>query len=147
MKSVKRSSKNGKETGSDDFFSVIVFDLVGTKFAVDLDQVSEISEYHSPSDLLFPLIQLTETVLFPGKDLEYKSPKLLKIKDENYYGVLIDQPEGIIHLTIEKIMAFPKLLVKAMKSSPLWGAFMLKEEMVFLLDCYKLNISQRTSDK
>ena len=129
-----------KEVGLDfslaDTLSVIIFDFMNVKFAVDVEHISEIMELNPKLNENCQIIQLADTFRTSDQSFKPKSPKLLVLKGDQTLGILTDQPEDLVQVPLEKIRALPPFVEKVMNSTPIWAAFVDEDDIVYLLDCF-----------
>ncbi len=117
---------------------IMIFSIMGTRLGVDMEQVFEIRELDQVEQKGFKAVYFHEKAPFRGKVVQYKAPKVLLIKDETSTGIIINQPENMINITIDDIQPLPPLLQSINKYPAIWGAAMINEEIVLLVDLYKL---------
>lgn len=133
-------NKNFKE------IQLLIFDLMGIKFGVDIEQVSEIYELMDLGQMKGARYEASwfhEKIPFRQGPVVYKSPRLLSLKDkETTLGIIIDQPEDILSITLNDIQPLPSLLEVLNRPSAIWGVALKGERTILLVDFYKLFVNK-----
>lgn len=120
---------------------LLILNIAGIKFGVDMEQVSEIMELEQANQKEFSIVKFDENLPFRGLAVTYKLPKVLLLKDEFSSTILIEQPEDMVSISIDSVQPLPPLLA-CRKASPIWGVTLLDDEVVLLVDCYRLAASE-----
>ncbi len=127
-------------TSSGDIENVqlLIFKIMDVYFGADMEQIEEMIE---PPPGLDPedIPAFHEVVPFRGDAMVYKTPKVLLIKDGKEVRPLkIDQAVNIVNVSVNAIQLFPTLLEGHIKSEALWGVAFVDENLVLLVDLYKI---------
>ncbi len=123
---------------------VLVFDTMGTRMAVDVDQIAEMIDPARAEAGEIHVVPIHERLSFRSGDASYDMPRVLVLKDSvDDHGVMIDRPEDIRSIRTECIQALPPLIEAVMKSRAIWGVCLLEGEIVLLID---LNGGERADD-
>lgn len=129
---------------------LLVFNIMGVRLGIDIDQIYEIYEILEQDPMKrerYGASWFHEKIPFRINPIIYKSPKLLLVRDEETTsGIIIDQPEDILSVTIDAIQPLPPLLEALNRSSAIWGVTLKDEEIILLVDLYKLNIQKTDTD-
>lgn len=120
---------------------LLILNIAGVRFGVDMEQISEIIELEQANQKEFNIVKFDENLSFRGLAVTYKSPKVLLLKDEFSSAILVEQPEDMVSISIDSVQPLPPLLA-CQKAFPIWGATLLDDEVVLLVDCYRLVASE-----
>ena len=118
---------------------ILIFSISGVKLGIDMEQILEIRKPDQVKRKKNELVWFHEKIPFRGDSISYKSPMVILPKDaEAVLGIIIDQPEDILPVSINSIQPLPPLMEKLDKSSPIWGVVLREEHLILLVDLYKL---------
>ena len=123
-----------------DEIRILTFKIMGIEFGMDMDRISEMCDPDQAKRRKIKLFQFHEKLHFRMAEIEYKSPKVLLIRDEeSALGVVIDQPEEIdAPVRTDSILPMPPLIETSKSSAPIWAATLRNEKIVLLVDPHKL---------
>lgn len=125
--------------GSIQDIHLLVFSIMGIRMGVDMEQIYEMKDPGQVADGGFEIAYFHEMVPFYRETVSYKSPKILLFRNqEGRAGVIIDQPEDILPLSLDSIRPLPPLLETGCVSHVVWGAALQGEEIILLVDFLKL---------
>ena len=118
---------------------LMIFNLMGTKLGIDAEQIYEVRNL-SPTDQAQANIPwLHEKIPWRVTPVTYRTPRLLVSRAAGAVCCLIiDQPETILPVTIDVIRPLPSLLEAWCQAVAIWGVVLHDEEMILLVDLYKL---------
>ncbi|HWP46418.1 MAG TPA: chemotaxis protein CheW [Candidatus Limnocylindrales bacterium] len=140
----EQGNKNFKE------IQLLIFDIIGIKFGVDIEQVSEIYELIDLGQMKgakYGASWFHEKIPFRQGPVVYKSPRLLILRDqETTLGIIIDQPEDILSITLDDIHPLPSLLEALNRPAAIWGIALKDEKMILLVDFYKLFVNKEDKE-
>jgi len=123
---------------------LLVFKVMGIRMGIDVDEVDEMLEPDQLEGTSYKIFPLHEKIPFRGGPVLYKSPKVLLLKEVGTdlksaaTGLLIDQPEDILSVSIDSIHPLPPLLEARNRPAVIWGAALKEGEVILLIDFYKL---------
>ena len=118
---------------------ILIFNLMGIRLGLDTEQIHEMLKPDQVRKKKLNVFPFHENIHFLGIRTIYKSPMVLLLKEKKITaGIIIDQPEGIIPITIDSIQPLPYLIEATNWSSAIWGVTLRNEKVIFLIDFYKL---------
>jgi len=117
---------------------LLTFRISEVGFAVDTEQTSEIIDLDQAKSRKLEIIRFDTKIPFRGVSVTYRTPKVLMLKNEVSRGILIDQMRTIIHAPLDSIHPLPPLVQFPQKPPPIWGAVLLEDEIILLVDGYSL---------
>lgn len=120
---------------------LLIFHMMEVRMGVDVEQVSAMAQPERLADKGLPIFPFHEKVPFQrrGGPVIYKSPMVLMLRKEgSSAGVLIDQPEEILSLPVRSIQPLPRLLAENLDPPVVWGAALVKEKVILLVDFHRL---------
>lgn len=131
--SVKNEINEPKE------IQLLIFNIMGIRIGMDMEQIDAIIKPDQVKIKKLQVFKFHEKLPFRGEAAVYKSPRVLLLKEEKIAtGIIIDQPEDIIPITIDSIQPLPSLIEATNRSSAIWGVTLINEKVVLLVDFYKL---------
>lgn len=111
---------------------VLVFEVNGTRFAVDSEQIAAVRPGHAVSHFV-PFHELVAM-----QPAAYDVPQLLMVKGMHAYpAILINQPEDMVDVSLQAIRPLPGLIARLANPFGVWGAVFQKQGMLILVDFYK----------
>lgn len=119
----------------------LIFRIMGIGMGVDTEQIYRMAESDHREGTGGTIFPFHEKVPFPAGTgpVIYRSPMVLWIRKEGTpAGVLIDQPEEILSVPVKSIRPLPPLLAANMTPPVVWGAALVREEILLLVDFYRL---------
>jgi len=118
---------------------LLTFSIGEVKMAVDTAQVAAMLKTGQAEERGVSVSSLFEKIPFYGAEIGYSAPHVIVIKDEGEpYGVLIDRPDDIIRVSIDDIRPLPPVVASCSSSKAIWGAVLIAEGIILLIDFYKL---------
>lgn len=118
---------------------ILVFDISGIKLGADVEQIAEMLETNQARDRGIDLVWFHEKISFHGREVRYRSPKVLVIRSHGTpAGIIIDRPEDIRAVELDVIKPIPVLVEACIQPLTIWGVVCLEEKIVLLTDLYKL---------
>ncbi|OIQ70249.1 hypothetical protein GALL_481370 [mine drainage metagenome] len=117
--------------------NLFLFAVNGIFFAMDADQISDITPYHGEID---PNLHWFHQKLdYRIQEVNYVSPVVITLKTVTTpYRLVIDAMEDIAELNINDISLLPKLLEPWTHQTGIWGVFHRKNNLVLILDFEQL---------
>lgn len=117
---------------------ILLFDIMGVKFGIDMDHIVEIHRPDDSNERYSYVLRFHELFDFGDRPISYPNPMIIDIKGLTV-GILISQPIDInIPIPINTICPLPPLIQLTSKQKSLWGVVCFGNDLVFLLDPYKL---------
>jgi len=135
------SEESRYESNSIKEIQLLIFNIMGIRIGVDMEQVFEMIELGQVEGENFEIFHFYEKVPFDVDPyrFHYNSPKVLLVKDEETVtGVVIDQPDDFIRVKIELIQPLPLLLEATIRPRVIWGVTLVEGQIVLLVDLYRL---------
>lgn len=119
--------------------SVLTFNMNGVMMAVDASQVDRMMDVDEAVNRQINVKWLDDKIHFYGKKIVFTAPKVLLIKDEKIpFGIVVDEPGDILSVSIDSIRPLPPLISASEDSGTIWGAALIDEDVVLLVDFYKM---------
>jgi chemotaxis signal transduction protein len=125
---------------------LLLFSLSGVYFGVDVEQIGGISTHDGKETE--DVFRLPEALGMGGKKIHYGAPIVLTIRteDSRKARVIIDAPEDLIHVQIDEIRPFPRIMVPFTQPRGLWAVTLRGEKKILLMDFLYL-LRQRSDIK
>lgn len=121
---------------------VLVFEIMGMRFGVDMEQIGKMAELSYAEDRGWNILEFHQVIPLRGAETVYRSPKVLLIKDETGgRAVLIDHAKNVVRVDLDSIRLFPPLLSAKRRSAAVWAVAFVDGEVVLLVDFYRLPVS------
>ena len=117
---------------------VFTFNAHGVDMAVDIAQIDRVLDVDEAVERGLKIKSFYEGISFHGRTA---ISKVFMIKDEIPFGILIDKPGGIVSLPFDSLRPLPALLSDSRCPKAIWGAALMNDEVVLLVDFYKLRNS------
>jgi chemotaxis signal transduction protein len=113
---------------------LLLFSLSGVHFGVDVGQIEEMSAYDGKET--GDLFRLNEALGMGGKKIYYETPTVLTIRteDSRKARVMIDNPEDLIHIQLDEIRPFPRIMVPFTLPKGMWAVVLHGERKILLID-------------
>lgn len=133
------NNSNEKKTEEYEKVQIIVFKISETRIGINMEQISVILKHEEAKKRELQIFSFQDKLPFRVDCTNLKSPRVLVLKEENLAsGIIVEQPEDIIHISIDSIQPLPPLIETYYKPGLLWGGTVLNREIVILVDFYKL---------
>lgn len=134
-----------EELGPESPLLLLRFTLGRATFGVDIEQLATISVYGGEvgDDLCWLHRELGYRAAPPYRDPRILSVKGDKAKGLRSYRLITEAPEEVREFDWRDIRPFPPLLEPCLGSRGLWGVLPFDNAMILLLDCHRLNISEK----
>jgi chemotaxis signal transduction protein len=120
---------------------VLIFNIMGIKMGVNMEQICGMREINQAEEKGLKIVKFHEKTPFRITPVIYRSPKLLLIQDDGTSsgsGIIVDEPEDIVSIPINSIRPLPPLLELLCPSKAIWGAILRDEEIILLVDFFRL---------
>jgi len=117
---------------------IMTFSVIGIRMGVDVGQVSRMLEPGQAEVEELQVVAIHERLSFRDRNVSYRSPRILLLRDRGTVGVMIDQPEDIIAVKLDHIRPLPPVFGAGMKTTIVWGVALIEEEIVLLVDLFQL---------
>ncbi len=132
-------NSNGKKTEEYEKIQILVFRMNETRIGINTEQISIMLTHEEAKERELQIFSFHDKLPFREDYTNLKSPRVLVLKEENMAsGIIVEQPEDIIHITIDSIQPLPPLIETCYKSGLFWGGTVINREIVILVDFYKL---------
>ena len=120
-----------------DEIPLLTFAVQGVRMAADADQIDAMFGLEEASVKGLAICHLHDRIRLSGPRTAYRSPKVLALKESPGCGVVIDEPEDVIPVSVKDIRPLPGLLAGS-SPGPVWGVLVSGEAIVMLVDLLKL---------
>ncbi len=121
---------------------LLIFKIGDARFAADMEQIDEMVDEGVPRSKGWNVVKFHDCVPLRGPEPNYVHPHVALIRDESArHALLIDQPQNIFHVAVSRVRPFPALLEAKKKNAAVWGVVFIEEEIVLLVDLYKLTFA------
>lgn len=117
---------------------ILTFNVGGVSMAVDTTRIDRMLEIDEAVEKKLKFERLDERISFYDSAVIYSSPKVLMMKDEMPFGIVIDKPGDIVSVPIDSIRPLPALISDSKCPKAIWGAALMNDEVVLLVDFHKL---------
>lgn len=119
---------------------LLTFTMMGVRLGVDTAQIDGMATPEAAGELGVAFSPLHEELTFRGGPFGYVSPRVLMIKGETPpRGILVEAPDDITSFGLDSLRPLPPLLEACGMPGAVWGIAVRDEEVIVLLDFYKLN--------
>ncbi|MFH0730180.1 MAG: hypothetical protein V2B19_28025 [Pseudomonadota bacterium] len=114
--------------------NLLLFSLSGVRFGVDVAQIEEMSAYDGKEAGDF--FRFHEALGMGGKGVNYGTPTVLTIRTEDARKtrVMIDGPEDLIHVQIDELRPFPRIMAPFTLPKGMWAVVLRGERKILLID-------------
>lgn len=120
---------------------LLMFTVMGVTIGIDAEQIAEVLDLENAEARGLTPCGFHELLSFGDMSIEYRSPKVIMIKDRSAASAfVIDMPEDIIVVSLDAIRPMPPLIASCRTAQALWGAVVKGGEVILLADCYKLSV-------
>ena len=116
----------------------MTFTVMGIRMGVEVEQISHMLELPQARREDLRVIPLHQVLSFGDRNVVYRSPRILLLRNGETGGVMIDQPEDIIAVKPDCLRPLPLLVQAHMKTDIVWGVALIEEEIVILIDLFQL---------
>jgi chemotaxis signal transduction protein len=117
---------------------ILTFNIGGVGMAVDTSQVDRMMDIEDAIHMQSKFEWIDDKILFHGK-VAFTSPTVLWIKDEKIpFGIVIDKPGDIVSVPFDSLRPLPALLSGSKCPGAIWGAVLMNDNVILLVDFYKL---------
>lgn len=114
---------------------VFTFNARGVDMAVDITQIDRVLDVDEAVERGLKIKSFHESISFHGGTA---ISKVFMIKDEIPFGILIDKPGSIVSVPFDSLRPLPPLLSDSRSPMAIWGAALINDEVLLLVDFYKL---------
>ncbi len=140
-------NSNGKKTEEYEKIQILVFRMNETRIGINTEQISIMLKHEEAKERELQIFSFQDKLPFREDYTNLKSPRVLVLKEESMSsGIIVEQPEDIIHITIDSIQLLPPLIETCYRSGLYWGGTVINREIVILVDFYKLLEEKQTSE-
>lgn len=116
---------------------LFVFQVSGIKFGADSEQLLELIDLKTAENEGIRLRWFHEMVPFRKKKVVYKIPRVIILKGDENFGVIIDSPEDVFSVESREVLPLPQLLEATIQNRFIRGGVMMKDQVVLLVDFQK----------
>ncbi len=139
--SYSSSQMNSVEKKTEEYekIHILIFKMNETRIGINMEQISTMLKHEEAKERKLQIFSFQEKLPFRNECTKHKSPIVLVLKEENMSsGIIVEQPEDIIHITIDSIQPLPPLIEACYRSGLFWGGTVINSKIVLLVDFYKL---------
>ncbi|RJQ77883.1 MAG: hypothetical protein C4519_12665 [Desulfobacteraceae bacterium] len=123
---------------------ILLFSLGAVRIGVDTAQIGGLISPGEASERQVALARMDDRIGCVGGETGCPAPMVLLIKGEEMSrGLLIDRPEDIVTVKTNAIHPMPVFIQACSRTKAIWGAAIVGDEMVLLMDLYKLDATRR----
>ncbi len=134
-----QTSNEKKSEDDDEKIQILVFKMNESRIGINTEQISIILNHEEAMERELQIFSFQDKLPYCEDYTNLKSPRVLVLNEENIAsGVIIEQPEDIIHITIDSIQPLPPLIETCYRSGLFWGGTVISKEIILLVDFYKL---------
>ncbi len=134
-----QTNSNEKKSEDDEKIQILIFKMNETRIGINTEQISVLMKHEEAMERELQIFSFQDKLPYCENYTNLKSPRVLVLKEEYIAsGVIIEQPEGIIHITIDSIQPLPPLIETCYRSGLFWGGTVINKEIIILVDFYKL---------
>ena len=130
--STEMTAENEGREAQIDEIHILIFSVMEIRFGVDMEQIREGVDPEYIDDDGINIIPFHEKFPFPGRQVTYQVPRILCLKDE--VRIMVDEVEEVRTLPIDCIRPLPDFLEKCREPNAIWGAALVGDEIILLLD-------------
>ena len=122
-----------------DELQVLTFTLMGMKMGIDTGQIVELMEPDEAEARGWKPFRLSDRLALRGRTADGHSVKvLLTGKEGTPMAVTIGPPAAILSIPLDDLQPLPRLIATCRGSRAVWGAVVMNDEIILLVDLYKL---------
>lgn len=130
---------SSKKRELNNVLNILLFKILDVFIGIDSAQIYEMTALSKIKDNSLKLVNIDEVISFHKAVIKYISPMVVWINDETKNnGIIIESPLDIFDLNISSIKPLPPLVERYTKV--VWGAFIKGDDIVLLLDLYKIDL-------
>ncbi len=134
-----QTSNEKKLEDDDEKIQVLIFKMNETRIGINTEQISVMLKHEDAMERELQIFSFQDKLPHCEDYTILKSPRVLVLNEENIAsGIIIEQPEDIIHITIDSIQPLPPLVETSYRSGLFWGGTVINKEIIILVDFYKL---------
>ncbi len=134
-----QTSNEKKSEDDDEKIQILVFKMNESRIGINTEQISIMLNHEEAMERELQIFSFQDKLPYCEDYTNLKSPRVLVLNEENIAsGVIIEQPEDIIHITIDSIQPLPPLIETCYRSGLFWGGTVISKEIILLVDFYKL---------
>ncbi len=134
-----QTNSNEKKSEDDEKIQILIFKMNETRIGINTEQISVLMKHEEAMERELQIFSFQDKLPYCENYTNLKSPRVLVLKEEYIAsGVIIEQPEDIIHITIDSIQPLPPLIETCYRSGLFWGGTVISKEIILLVDFYKL---------
>ncbi len=137
--STSQMNSNEKRTEEYGNIHILIFKMNETRIGINMEQISIILKHEDAEERELQIFSIQDKLPFSDEYTNLKSPRVLVLKEENITsGIIVEQPEDMVHITIDSIQPLPPLIETCFRSGLFWGGTVINGEIVLLVDFYEL---------
>ena len=132
---------------------ILVFDLNGEQYAMDILDVERILAYVNPTDVpdspdfvdgvinydsgVIPILNLNKKFNFKNRSVSKKNKIIVIRREENQYGIIVDNVSEVIGVNDNSFEELPEITVNISKNY-IKGLFKIDDKITILLNIDKI---------
>lgn len=132
---------------------ILVFDLNGEQYAMDILDVERILAYVNPTDVpdspdfvdgvinydsgVIPILNLNKKFNFKNRSVSKKNKIIVIRRKENQYGIIVDNVSEVIGVSDDSFEKLPEITVNISKNY-IKGLFKIDDKITILLNIDKI---------
>ncbi|KPA11661.1 hypothetical protein MHK_008139 [Candidatus Magnetomorum sp. HK-1] len=132
-----------------DSLDILVTQMQSVQLGLNMTQIERIHKLSPEVNISDRIIYLHKVLTFHQETITYKSPHVFMLKTpDSPCGIIIDEPQKMVSIPIEKIYPLPQLIQNTCVNSSIWGAVMEGSTFILLLDIIRLvNLQHKFNPK
>jgi chemotaxis signal transduction protein len=121
---------------------LLIFTVGGIAMAVDTAQVEEMLRPAEAERREVETRMFHENLFSGERASSYSEPMVLMIREGPPYGIVVDRPDEITKVPLQRIQPLPALIEKHALSKAVWGIALKDDKMIMLVDFYQLPVME-----
>lgn len=133
------TSKEGGAVCTRATLDILVFTVGEVHCGIDGELIGRMMLFDEAEQKKLNILWFHKTLAFGERKVVYRNPRVVTLKgfgDE--IGLAIDQPRDFVKVPVKSICPLPSLVEMTRRLRAFWGAFVLDDEVVLLIDPDKL---------
>ena len=117
---------------------LLTYTVQGIRMGTDADQIDAMLDLKEAASKGLSVCYLDDTFRFSALPAAYRSPRVLTMKGRPGCGVVIDEPDEIVSVSVKDIRPLPALVASCGSPKVIWGVLIAGESIVLLIDLLKI---------
>lgn len=118
---------------------ILVFTITNVYCGIDSELIGRMMMSDEAAQKELKILWFHKALSFGEREVVYRNPRVVTLKgDGDRIGLAIDQPRDFVKVPVKSICPPPSLIAMTNGLQAFWGAFVLDDKVVLLIDPYKL---------